>query len=87
MISLNVIVIYLIIIIKFLFPYLNRDNLNKGSNFRLLIFLLCIPIVYLCMKFLKFTYPNNINNNIIRGISVSLTLPILILLFIFILKK
>lgn len=87
MISLNIIVIYLIVVIKFIFPYLNKEELSKGSNLRFLIFMLCIPVVYGCMKLIKSYYPNNENKRITRGVLVSITLPFLIFLFIIILKK
>lgn len=87
MISLNILIFYLAIVVKFILPLFNKEKLNRGSNLRFLLFLLCIPIIYSCIKLIKSYYPNNVKKDLFRGIIVSITLPIFIFLFIFFLKK
>ncbi|SEG61061.1 hypothetical protein SAMN05421847_2947 [Halpernia humi] len=64
-----------------IFFYSKLEFLHKGGNFRFLGILLFLPIAYLMDKILPDTfYPNQEKTNLIRGILVSLTIPILFIL-------
>lgn len=76
-------ILFIIFILFFRFFWSKLEFLHEGSNFKFLAMIFFVPLVYLFMKKIEIDnlYPNQEKPNLIRGIIVSLTMPLLIFLF------
>jgi len=84
MIALIVILVWLVIFGKFYSVFISNIPLDYRSRHRFFGFLITIPIIVVIMNSIKTFYPNDTKRSFYRGLIVSLTIPLVILLMIFI---
>jgi hypothetical protein len=86
MISLVVILVWLGIFGKLYNALVSGQALYLGRDYKPLGYLLTLPIIFLVMKKIKTTYPNEVRRDLIRGIIVTLTIPVALFLMILLLN-
>lgn len=80
MISLVVVLLWLGIFGKLYNAFVSGQALYLGRDYKPLGYLLTLPIIFLIMKKIKSSYPNEVRRDLIRAIIVTLTIPIALLL-------
>ncbi|WP_159800453.1 hypothetical protein [Flavobacterium sp. MK4S-17] len=85
MIALVILFLWLGIFGRFYKIFISTEPLDLGGKYKPLGYLLTLPLVYIIMRSIKTTYPNDIKRNWIRSLIVSSTIPVALVIMILLL--
>lgn len=85
MISLIVVFVWLGLFGNLYNYFVSEKALYLSRDFKPLGYLITLPLIFFIMQKIESSYPNNVKSNLLRGVIVTLTIPLALLLMILLL--